>query len=100
MDSYRVVKVENGNYLRLRIRQCRRIPYDEIVSLLVEGNEVFIPGMDRRVAHYVKKRLSHIIGTEVIAIPSEYRGEHGYAFRVSLIDKFFGSDAHAGRVNG
>ena len=90
MDSYRVVKVANGNYLRLRIRQRRKIPYDEIISLLVEGNEVFIPEMDRRVAHYVKKRLAKMIGTEVVAIPSEYRGEHGYAFRISLIDKYFG----------
>lgn len=73
--------------VRARVRARKRVPYDEMIELMMEGHEVFIPDIGRRTAWYIKKKLSEKIGEEVVAYPSEYKGMSGYLFKVSLISK-------------
>ena len=82
--SYEVYKVENDEMLRLRYR--RRVPWDKIISLLLEGHEVFIP-CDRRTAYYVKKGIEKRIGEPVETYPSVYKDMEGYLFKISLVRK-------------
>lgn len=86
--SHEVIKVEEKNHLRLRVKSRKRVPYDEIISLLVEGHEVFIPEMSRTTANYVKRALSSKVGTKVEAYPSEMDGKLGYAFKISIVEEY------------
>jgi hypothetical protein len=86
--SYEVVKVDQDKALRLRTRVRRRVPYEQIIDLLVEGHEVFIPEMNRKTASYVKRVLSSMVGTAVDAIPSEMDGRTGYSFKVSIVEEY------------
>ena len=86
-DSYQVIKLTDKDLIRLRVKKRRRIPYKEITELLIEGYDVFIPDMNRKTASYLRKRLTEILGVEVIAFPSEFQGMNGYTFKLRLIDK-------------
>ena len=82
--EYEVHVLKPTDDVQLKIR--RRVPLEKIISLLLEGHEVFIE-CDRRVAHYIRKRASSRIGIEVEAYPSIYKGMEGYVFKVSLVDQ-------------
>lgn len=89
MDGeYKAIRLTSKDLVKLRVKRRRKIPYDEIISLLIEGYDVFIPEMNRKTASYLKRRLSEILRTEVLAFPSEFQGMNGYTFKISLIDKF------------
>jgi hypothetical protein len=83
-QEYELHVLKPTDDVQLKIR--RRIPLEKIVSLLLEGHEVFIE-CDRRIAHYIRKRASSKIGIEVEAYPSVYKGMEGYVFKVSLVDQ-------------
>ena len=91
MDTYQYIKVERDKYLRLRVRERKKVPYNSIIELLLEGHEVFMPELDRRMAYHIKKQLEKKIGLEVKAYPSTYDGMNGYLFKVSLIDEYLKS---------
>jgi len=78
-----VYRVEDDVQLRVR----RRFPYDKIISLLTEGEEVFLP-IDRKSASYLRKQLENKLGELVEAYPAVYRGMQGYMFRFSLVRSF------------
>jgi hypothetical protein len=86
--SYKPVKLNKEDVLRLRVRTRKRVPYDEVINLLVEGHEVFIAEMNRKTAGYVKKVISKRIGYQVDAYPSELMGQKGYTFKVSLVQQY------------
>jgi len=86
--KYELVKLKEGDVARLRVRSKKYVPYDELVKLLVEGHEVFIPDMNRKTASYVRRALSRYIGCEVEAYPSEFQDRMGYAFKISLVDSY------------
>jgi len=86
-NEYEVIKIDRDDMVRLKVKVKRKVPYDKIIELMVEGHEVFIPDIDRRVAWHVKKRLSKMIGAEVIAYPSEFQGMSGYLFKISLVEQ-------------
>jgi len=82
--EYEVYDV-TGQHVQLRVR--RRVPWGKIISLLLEGHEVFIP-CDRRTAYYIRKRVEREIGELIEAYPSSYRGMEGYTFKVSLVEQY------------
>lgn len=82
--EYEVHVLGPDDEVQLNVR--RRVPLEKITSLLLEGHEVFIE-CDRRIAHYIKKRLSSKIGASVEAYPSVYKNMEGYVFKVSLVDQ-------------
>lgn len=86
--TYRVIKLTPDKLIRLRTRVRRKVPYDQLISLLVEGHEVFVPDMDRRVASHVRRELSKRIGVEVESYPSELDGMNGYTFKLSIVDEY------------
>jgi hypothetical protein len=85
--SYDVIKVEGGEYCRLKVRR-KRIPFNLILELLCEGHEIFIPDMNRKTAHYLKNKISNAIGSEIICFPSEYQGKSGYTFKISVVSEY------------
>jgi len=86
-DEYTPIKLTSKDYVKLRVRKRRRIPYDEIIALLQEGYDVFIPDMNRKTASYLRRVLSDKLGVEVVHFPSEFQGMNGYTFKIKLIDK-------------
>lgn len=82
--EYRAIKINGHDFVRLRLRAKRKkVPYKEIIDLLSEGYDVFIPEMNRKTAHFVKKKLSKQLGVEVECYPSELNGMEGYLFKIS-----------------
>lgn len=86
-EEYELVKVNGDTSLELKVRKKKKVPYNEIIKLLIEGYTVFIPEMNRRTASYVRRRLSEILETEVKAYPSILNNVHGYAFKISILDE-------------
>lgn len=86
--SYKVIKLEGDDLLRLRVKKRKKVPYDEIIDLLIEGHEVFIPDMDRRIAAYVRRALEYKIGVKVEYYPSELKGQNGFTFKLSIVDEY------------
>jgi hypothetical protein len=84
MSSYNIYPLKPDDEIQLRIR--KRIPFDRLISLLLEGHEVFME-CDRRIAYYIKHKLEEKIGTSVEVYPSMYKGMKGYMFKVSLVDQ-------------
>ena len=85
--SYEVIKLDPGNYCRLKTNR-KSIPFNEILNLLCEGHEIFIPEMNRKTAYYLKNKISRALDTEILSIPSEYQGRSGYTFRVSIVSDY------------
>jgi len=69
---------------RVQLKTRRKIPFQRLISLLLEGHEVFIE-CDRRIAHYIRKRIEREIDELVEAYPSYYRNMEGYTFKLSLV---------------
>jgi hypothetical protein len=86
--SYRPIPLTQEDSLRLRVRARRKVPYNELCELLVEGHEVFIPEMNKNTAFRARKILSKMLGCEVQAYPSELKGQSGYTFKVSLVQEY------------
>ncbi|MEM2288363.1 MAG: hypothetical protein QW503_04660 [Sulfolobales archaeon] len=84
--EYRVTPVREGDNVQLRMPK-RRIPWDRIISLLLEGHEVFIE-CDRRAAHYIRRRIEARVGELVEAYPAIYDGAEGYVFKLTILGKF------------
>ena len=80
----REVEVEQVTDKELEIRVRRRFPYDKIISLLMNGDTVFLP-IDRKAASYLRRQLEKRIGELVEAYPAVYEGKEGYVFRFSLV---------------
>ena len=82
---YKPVPVKD--YIRILTR--KRIPYDEIIYLLTEGYDVFIPDMNRKTASYLKKKLKEMMDLEVECKPAEYEGKVGYVFMIPKVREYF-----------
>jgi hypothetical protein len=72
---------------KLWLRTRKKVPYDEIAKLLLEGFHVFVPEMGKKTAYTVRKNLEKMIGGEVLSFPAEFEGKAGYVFILSLIYK-------------
>jgi len=70
---------------RIQLRVRKKLPFKKLISLLLEGHEVFIE-CDRRIAYYIRKRIEKEIGELVETYPSVYKGMEGYTFKLSLVD--------------
>ena len=81
-DVYKVKPVTG----RVKIKPRRKVPYEEMITLLLAGYDVFVENMDRRTAYYVKKKLSEYLGGYVEAFPAEYEGKHGYLFTCRFME--------------
>jgi len=84
MSNIKVVK--KGD--KVEIKQRKRYPYVEILSLLLQGEDVFIK-VNRKMAYHIKRRLNEGlkmagIEAEIDSIPSVYDGEEGYMFRMVM----------------
>jgi hypothetical protein len=88
--EYKLYPLGPGDDVQLRVR--RRVPLERLVSLLLEGHEVFVE-CDRRMASYIRRRIESRIGELVEAYPSIYRGMEGYVFKVSLVGRVLGGGA-------
>jgi len=77
-----VHKVEKGKFLELKYR--RKFPYEKIISLLMEGHEVFLQ-IDRQAAYRIRKYVEKRIGELIEVYPSIYDGMDGYLFKCSFV---------------
>ena len=82
--EYELHPLKENDEVQLRVR--KRIPFDRLISLLLEGHEVFIE-CDRKTAYYIRKKVERRINELVEAYPSIYRGMEGYVFKVSLVSR-------------
>ena len=72
------------------LKPRKRVPYSEILDLLIEGHEIFIE-CDRKMAYYYrtmfeKKLRERGINIGVVAYPAIYKKKGGYIFRLSIVD--------------
>ncbi|MCD6361230.1 MAG: hypothetical protein J7M38_10230 [Armatimonadetes bacterium] len=67
------------------LKPRKRVPYNEILRLLIEGHEIFIE-CDRKMAYYYKKQFEKRLGIGVVAYPAIYKKKSGYVFRLSIVD--------------
>ena len=90
MSEYKIDVVKRGEQVRLRGR--KRIPYDDIIKLLLQGEDIFIE-VDRKMAYYIKRKINQKIkdlGLDglVDAIPAIRSTENGdvsgYIFRLVM----------------
>lgn len=84
--QYKVIEPEDT--IRLR---TKRIPYQKIASLLLNGHDIFIV-CERRKASYIRRKLEKLVGELIEAYPCIYNERiEGYSFRISgiqqMIDK-------------
>ncbi len=93
MSNFKYYKVEEDDELMIKVR--KRVPYTEIIRLLLEGNEVFIP-CNRKMAYYYKKKFEEKINFKeentkddvyipVECYPAVYKNMDGYLFKISII---------------
>lgn len=95
---WKEVEVERVTDKELEIRVRRRFPYDKIISLLMNGDTVFLP-IDRKAASYLRRQLEKRIGELVEAYPAVYEGKGGYVFRFSLVKQLMDVMRYEGREN-
>jgi len=95
---WKEVEVERVTDKELEIRVRRRFPYDKIISLLMNGDTVFLP-IDRKAASYLRRQLEKRIGELVEAYPAVYEGKEGYVFRFSLVRQLMDVMRYEGREN-
>jgi len=86
-DTYKVVPAKNK---KLRLRSRKKIPYSEILMLLLQGEEVFME-VDRRMAYYIAKNLNSIaqylgIDTRIekypVSVEDDGKTVDGYVFKM------------------
>jgi len=94
----REVEVERVTDKEVEIRVRRRFPYDKIISLLMNGDTVFLP-IDRKAASYLRRQLEKRIGELVEAYPAVYEGKEGYVFRFSLVKQLMDVMRYEGGEN-
>jgi len=94
----REVEVERVTDKEVEIRVRRRFPYDKIISLLMNGDTVFLP-IDRKAASYLRRQLERRIGELVEAYPAIYEGKEGYVFRFSMVKQLMEVMRYEGREN-
>lgn len=78
--SFHVVDPED--YPKLYVKQ--KYPYQKILTLLLEGHEIFIE-INRKNAYYFRKELEKRCNLPIESFPAEYKGMKGYVFRISLV---------------
>lgn len=78
VEVYRVTDEE------VQIRVRRSFPIKRIISLLLEGEEIFMP-IDRKAASYIRKKVENEIGELIEAYPAIYKDMEGYVFKISLV---------------
>jgi len=100
-NELRVLPVGNK---KVQLKTRKKIPYVEILKLLLQGESVFIE-VNRKMAYYIKRRLNNLakgIGTDILieSYPSIFTEDdgtelEGYVFKmvkysgegVDLVDK-------------
>ena len=78
MTKTRKPRIFKRGELKVKYRQY--IPYEEVANALKSGHDVFFSNLKRQTAYKAAKKLSRMVGKEVIAVPCEADGEKGYAF--------------------
>jgi hypothetical protein len=67
-------------YVAVMPTKGRRIDYYEIASIISSFKmPVFLP-INRKTAHYARKKLYEILCEEVIAVPAKWKELNGYLF--------------------
>jgi hypothetical protein len=89
-DVYPVYPVEGK---AIQIRSKKRFDWSSIISLLLEGKEIFME-IDRRQAYYVRRKLEKKLDTMVEGYPSYMNGMEGYMFRMSIVKDFLRRRIH------
>jgi len=100
-NELKVLPVANR---KVQLKTRKRIPYAEILKLLLQGENVFIE-VDRKMAYYIKKKLNSLakgigVDTLIESYPSIFTEDNGtklegYVFKlvkynereVNLVDK-------------
>jgi site-specific recombinase len=59
--------------------------YRAVATAVKEGSRVFVPEMGRRTASYARKRLSELVGNEVLGYPVQVSGQDGYLFHLRKV---------------
>ena len=72
------IKIVKRGDVPIRIRM--KIPYDKIIEGLKSNHDVVVTGIKPQTAYYASKKLTRMLGEEVIALPSFYLNERGYVF--------------------
>ena len=72
------VKMYKRGELDIRLRM--KIPYDTVAEGIKSGHDVFVSDIGRQTAYYASKKLSKMVGDEVVALPTIVDGEKGYFF--------------------
>lgn len=62
----------------------RRIPISLMVAPLRNGSPIFVQGLRRSSAHYLRKRLAVLLDTEVDAIHVVVDGIDGYTYSIHV----------------
>ncbi len=75
--SITVYEVKKDEEVELRTK--KRFPYEQIISILMAGNTVFLE-VDRRQAYYIRKVIEKKVGELVSATPCYYKDMEGYNF--------------------
>lgn len=88
MSTIGLKPVENTN---LKLRKRKKYPWDEMLSLILQGKDFFAE-VDRRSAHYIKRKLNMLLaplGIMVDAIPAtdmqDGKEVEGYIISVSEV---------------
>ncbi len=78
LDTRSVVKYVP--YVAILPSRGRRIDYCEVAPILSSFRmPVFLP-ISRKTAYYARRRLSELVGEEVVAVPAKWRELRGYLF--------------------
>jgi hypothetical protein len=56
--------------------------YLALATRMKEGSRVFIPDMSRQSASYARKRLTVLVGEDVLGYPVQVSGKDGYLFHI------------------
>ncbi len=72
------VKIVKRGEVPIQIKM--KIPYEKIIEGLKSNHDVVVTGIKPQTAYYASKKLTKMLGEEVIALPSVYQKEKGYVF--------------------
>ena len=62
----------------------RRIPFSLMITPLRNGSPIFVQGLRRSSAHYLRKKLSSLLGREIDAIHVAVDGIDGYTYGIHV----------------
>jgi len=83
MNVYDVKPVRGEVQLKVH----KKFPYGKIISLLLEGEDIFME-VNRRQAYYLRRRIEKMIGEMIEAHPVYYDGREGYLFKISMVKEY------------